>query len=270
MTIEIIIQSKCIPPSPSNYCIHRASLMKKLKNSLQHTCTFIHSGAGYGKTTLLAQFLHSETIPFSWYTVTEEDDNILPFIRHLFHSIQRVIPSFEKEFDTWNQLSRFSKIEELNRWYKLFINCLCTIQEPLIIVIDDYHLVDHEFHINYVLEKIIEFAPPHIHFIVASRSLPNWDIIRKLRLQMKLLIISEDDLVFSAEEIAVFFEDYVDVRLSQDEIMKVLEITEGWAISISLLAEQWHNEPIERWVTIQTNDLFFLFIRRCFREDGQT
>lgn len=230
--------------------------MKKLKHCLNHTCTFIHSGAGYGKTTLLAQFLHAEAIPFSWYTVTEEDDNIYPFIRHLFHSIQRVNPLFGKDFGTWNQLSRFPKTEELNRWYKLFINSLCTIQEPFILVIDDYHLVDHEFHINYVLEKIIEFAPPHIHLIIASRSLPNWEIIRKLRLQMKLLLVSESDLVFSAEEIGVFFEDYIEVRLSEVEITRILEVTEGWAISISLLAEQWHNKPIERWLTLQTNDLF--------------
>lgn len=201
--------------------------MKKLKHSLDHTCTFIHSGAGYGKTTLLAQFLHSETIPFSWYTVTEEDDNILPFVRYMIHSIQRVIPKFSEDFELWSRLSRFPKIEELNRLYKLFINCLCMIQHPFIIVIDDYHLVDHEFHINYILEKIIEFAPPHIHFIVASRSLPNWEILRKLKLQMKLLMISESDLVFSAEEIAVFFEDYVAVYLSEGEITKVLEITEG-------------------------------------------
>ena len=230
--------------------------MKKLKQSLDHTCTFIHSGAGYGKTTLLAQFLHSENNPFSWYTVTEEDDNILPFIRYIIHSIQRVIPKFGEDFELWNRLSRFPKTEELNRLYKLIINCLCTIKHPFIIVIDDYHLVDHEFHINYVLEKIIELAPPHIHFIVASRSLPNWDILRKLKLQMKLQMISESDLIFSAEEIAVFFGDYVAVHLSEDEITKVLEITEGWAISISLLAEQWQKEPIERWLTIQTNDLF--------------
>ncbi|MFJ7953168.1 BTAD domain-containing putative transcriptional regulator [Lysinibacillus sp. NPDC096418] len=230
--------------------------MKKLKKSLDHTCTFIHSGAGYGKTTLLAQFLHSENIPFSWYTVTEEDDNILPFIRYVTHSIQRVIPTFGEDLELWNRLSRFPKIEELNRLYKLFINSLCTIQGPFIIVIDDYHLVDHEFHINYVLDKIIEFAPPNIHLIIASRSFPNWDILRKLKLQMKLLMISEKDLVFSAEEISVFFEDYVAVHLTEDELMNVLEITEGWAISISLLAEQWQNDPIERWLTIQTTDLF--------------
>ncbi|MFJ7914032.1 MULTISPECIES: BTAD domain-containing putative transcriptional regulator [unclassified Lysinibacillus] len=256
MTTDIIIQSKCIPPSPYNHCISRAILMKTLKKSLNHSCTLIHSGAGYGKTTMLTQFLHAQSSNFSWYSVSEEDDNILPFLRHLFFSITRIVPSFGQEFDAWNQLSRFPKIEELNRWFKLFVNSLCEIQMPILIVIDDYHLVDHEFHINYVMEKIIEFSPPNIHFIIASRTLPNWDIMRRLKLQKKLLVISEGELVFSSEEIAVFFEEYVAVHLTAEEITKVLEITEGWAISISLLAEQWNNESLEHWLNVSTNDLF--------------
>ncbi|MFE3575675.1 hypothetical protein [Lysinibacillus sp. NPDC059133] len=163
MTTDIIIQSKCIPPSPSNHCISRATLMRTLKKSLDHTCTLIHSGAGYGKTTILTQFLHAQSSKFSWYSVSEEDDNILPFLRHLFFSITRIVPGFGQEFDAWNQLSRFPKIEELNRWFKLFVNSLCAIEGPILIVIDDYHLVDHEFHINYVMEKIIEFSPSFMY-----------------------------------------------------------------------------------------------------------
>jgi len=264
MTADIIIQSKCIPPIPSNHCIRRAALMKKLKKGLEHTCTFIHSGAGYGKTTILAQFLHAESSPFSWYSVSEEDDNILPFLKHLLYSIQRVIPHFGVQFDNWHQVSRFPKIEELNRWYKLFVNSLCEIEDSFLLVIDDYHLVDHEFHINYVMEKIIEFSPPHIHFMIASRTLPKWDIIRKLKMQMKAHFITETDLAFSAEEIAVFFEDYGAIHLSQDEILKVLEITEGWAISITLLAEQWNNEALEYWLTIHSNDLFTYLSEEVF------
>ncbi|MFJ7922037.1 BTAD domain-containing putative transcriptional regulator [Lysinibacillus fusiformis] len=253
---DIIIQSKCIAPNPSNHCIIRASLMRTLKKSHQHTCTLIHSGAGYGKTTTLTQFLYHESRRFSWYSISDEDDTILPFLTHLFFSVQRIVPNFGQTFDTWDQLSRFPKMEELNRWYKLFVNCLCNIDEPLLIVIDDYHLVDHVFHINYLMEKIIEYAPPTVHFIIASRTLPNWDITRKLKLQKKLLVITEKELAFSNEEIAVFFEEYVDVHLSSSEIAKILDMTEGWAISISLLAEQWHHAPLDHWLTIPTNDLF--------------
>lgn len=79
MTAEIIIQSKCMAPNPSTHCINRATLMRTLKKSHHHTCTFLHSGAGYGKTTILTQFLANESSKFSWYSISDEDDNLLPF-----------------------------------------------------------------------------------------------------------------------------------------------------------------------------------------------
>lgn len=79
MTADIIIQSKCMAPNPSTHCISRATLMRTLKKSHHHTCTFLHSGAGYGKTTILTQFLATESSTFSWYSISDEDDNLLPF-----------------------------------------------------------------------------------------------------------------------------------------------------------------------------------------------
>ena len=66
----------------------------------------------------------------------------------------------------------YPKEEDLNRWLTLFINELCEISEPIIMVIDDFHLVDHVFHINYMMEKIIDFLPPHVHLVIATRIRP--------------------------------------------------------------------------------------------------
>lgn len=54
------------------------------------------------------------------------------------------------------------------------------------------------------------------------------------------------------------------MHLVKDEISKVLEITEGWAISISLLAEQWNNETLDQWLNISTNDLFAYLSEEVF------
>ena len=130
----------------------------------------------------------------------------------------------------------YPKEEDLNRWLTLFINELCEIDEPLSIVIDDFHLVDHVFHINYMMEKIIEFLPPHIHLVIATRTRPKWSCLVKLKMTAQLCEITEEDLVFSQEEIAVFYEDYYNRLLSDEEVEKIVQITEGWAIAINLLA----------------------------------
>ena len=118
----------------------------------------------------------------------------------------------------------------------MFINELCEIGEPTFIIIDDFHIVDHVFHINYMMEKMIEFLPSHIHLIVATRNRPKWSCLNKLKLTSQLCEIAEEEFTFSEEEITVFFEDYFDKVLSAEEANNIVEMTEGWAIAINLLA----------------------------------
>ena len=93
MRMYSVLLSKIIPPDTSHYYMRRASITKKLTKIEQSKLTILHSGAGYGKTSALAQFVaDKEQHLFSWYQVTKEDDDVLPFFRNLFYSIQKVAP----------------------------------------------------------------------------------------------------------------------------------------------------------------------------------
>ncbi len=236
--MQNVLLSKIIPPDISNHFMRRAKLAKKLAKISQAKLTVLQSGAGYGKTSALAQLTSHKDLLFSWYQVTEEDDDILPFMRHLFYSIQRVYIEFGSSLIGWDNLSMFPKLDELNKLYKMFVNEFYQIKRPIYIIIDDYHLVNHVFQINYVLNKIIENLPSHVHFIVASRQRLNWNCLFQLKLQGQLIECREEDFIFSGEEIQVLFEDYFDYYLTQDQIQKILSMTEGWAIAIILLALQ--------------------------------
>ncbi len=236
MTHTLVLQSKLIPPVPTSTYMRRSSFIKKMKVSEHAKLTLLHSGAGYGKSSGLSSYYKDTRSIHSWYSVTEKDDDILPFITYLRYSIQRIIPNFGQSFDDWEIPAMYPKEEDLNRWLTLFINELCEIGEPMLMVIDDFHLVDHVFHINYMMEKIIEFLPPHVHLIIATRTRPKWSNLNKLKMTAQLCEITEDDLVFSEEEIAVFYEDYYSKLLSDEEVDNIVQITEGWAIAINLLA----------------------------------
>ena len=216
--------------------MRRSSFIRKMNSAAQVKLTLLHSGAGYGKSSSLASYLNDTKSIYSWYSVTEEDDDILPFITFLRCSIQRVIPNFGHSFIDWETPSMYPKEEDLNQWLTLFINELCEISDPIFIVIDDFHLVDHVFHINFVLEKIIEFLPPHTHLIIATRNRPRWSFLIKLKLTAQLCEITEEEFTFSEEEITVFYEDYFDKVLSIDEAKNIVQMTEGWAIAINLMA----------------------------------
>lgn len=233
-----VLLSKLIPPVPSSSFMRRPSLNKLLRKSSETKLTLLHSGAGYGKSSSLAQYFLDSRLLHSWYTVTAEDDDVLPFLRHLQLSIQRVLPDFGERLFNHELLSSFPKEEELRQWHTRFTNSLFDIKQPLFIILDDYHLVDHVFQINYIMEKLIEFLPPHIHIVVATRHRPKWASLTKLKLNSALNEITEDHFSFSEEEISVYFEDFFGKVISKEEAHAIMELTEGWAIAIYLLARQ--------------------------------
>ncbi len=246
--------------------MRRASLTKKLKSISEKKLCLLYSGAGFGKSSAIAQYLLDLNKVFSWYSITEEDDDILPFLRHLVSSIQKVVPSFGHQLLSADLLSMYPKEAELTRWYSLFSNELSIVKKPLTIVLDDFHLVDHVFHINYMMEKIIEFLPSHVHIIVASRIRPKWTILLKLKMNGLLVEVSEKDLVFTEEEIMVFFEDYVEKVITAEEASKIGRLTEGWAIAIQLLAAQFvdSQKQITHIVDPALKDLFSYLSEEVF------
>ncbi|SES11679.1 BTAD domain-containing putative transcriptional regulator [Psychrobacillus sp. OK032] len=261
-----IIMSKLTPPITSSFYMRRSSLIKKLKTNTNSKLSILHSGAGFGKSSALAQVYADSKELYSWYTISEEDDNILPFLRYLVQSIRQVIPTFGESLMERDLLSMYPKEEELTQWYSLFSNELTIIEEPFSIVLDDFHLIDHVFHINFVIEKIIEFLPAHIHLVVASRTRPKWSILLKLKLKGQLVEIIEKDFMFTEEEIQVFFEDYFERTISDEEAAEIMKLTEGWAIAIHLIAMQLAEtgRHINELVDPTLNDLFSYLSEEVF------
>ncbi|NME05444.1 BTAD domain-containing putative transcriptional regulator [Psychrobacillus sp. BL-248-WT-3] len=261
-----ILVSKLTPPIPSSNYMRRSSLIKKLKSKADKKVCLLHSGAGFGKSSALAQYFYDTKEAFSWYSISEEDDNILPFLRYLVHSIRRVVPTFGSSLLEDNIHFIYPKETELTRWYSLFCNELALINTPFTIVLDDYHLVDHVFHINYVIEKIIEFLPPTINLVIASRIRPKWTVLLKLKLNGQLVELKEQDFMFSEEEIQVFFEDYHEKSITNVEAENVLKLTEGWAIAIQLIAVQLveSQKTIADLTNFALNDLFSYLSEEVF------
>ena len=110
--------------------MRRSSLIKKLK--LKSPLFLLYSGAGFGKSSALAQYFYDSSLPHSWYTITEEDDDISLFLCYLVHSIRRVVPHFGECFIHKEILPNDPTEQEITRWYTLFSNELEKIGGPFI------------------------------------------------------------------------------------------------------------------------------------------
>lgn len=235
----MVIHSKLIPPIPQSTYMRRSSFNMKMNKALDYKLTLIHSGPGYGKSLGLAQFFRDQNGLYSWYTVTEEDDDIIPFLTYLIASVRRVIPSFGTSIEHVITPSIFVSDEEIQQWSALFINELCVFTDSLTMIIDDFHLVDHVFQINMFMERLVELLPPHVRIIISGRSRPKWSNLLKLQLNNQLYELTKKDFIFSEEEIIVYLEDYFDIELDDQRAKEIVRLTEGWAIAINLLAVQW-------------------------------
>ena len=266
-----IIHSKIIPPIPPTTYMVRANLIKKLQEMEHYKITLVQSEAGFGKSLGLAQYFKETNQLYSWYSVTEEDDDIIPFLSYLKQSIKRVVPAFGDSMENIAlHPNSFLKDEELRQWFTLFINELCTIEEDLFIIIDDYYLVDHVFMINDFLEKMIKLIPPNIHVVIASRSKLTWSILPKLKVMNELFEITKQDFIFSAEEMMIYLEDYFDLTVEKYVVDELIELTEGWAIAIHLIAI--HFDQIDTSFTSENkmvfNDLFAYLSEEVFQRQS--
>lgn len=230
-----VIEAKIKAPATYPNYLRRAVVSTKLKQLFRSPLTLIHGGAGYGKTSLLSHVLHDEKKRYSWYTAQEEDDDLQPFLLYLMASIERVIPGTDDEFKNKRTLAHYPKQADIQEWIMLFIEAMNQIDEDFVIVIDDYHTIDHVFSINYFMEKVLTLLPEHIHIVLSSRQKPRWSNLLKLRSSGRLIEIVSEDLQFQIEEIHYFFEDTYQLHLAPEVLQEVFRVTEGWAIAVQLV-----------------------------------
>ena len=261
MTTDIpIIETKFVPPVVKDSYIRRPSLLKKMRTVTDYKLVIVHSGAGYGKSTAISQFLQDVKPNYCWYSITQTDDGLVPFVTNIVYSIQKQIPHFGKEFrDTILSMGQYMKDDDIYRLSALFINECVKIPHSFTIIVDDYHLVDHSFLINQWMEKVIEHLPDHIHVFLSTRTKPSWTSFIQLKISRQLLEITESDLCLTKEEMEVLLTDFHETVIPESQLDAICELTEGWVIAVSMIHSQLQENPDILMVEKQHSSLEELF-----------
>jgi LuxR family transcriptional regulator, maltose regulon positive regulatory protein len=234
-----LIKTKLIVPSLQEQWIRRADFSKKMKAITEKRLTVIQAGAGYGKSTALAMYVRDQNEQCCWYTITSSDDDILPFLSYLTASIQTLFPDFGFELTAYmKKMDRYIREEELSMLSSLFINETLQIPAPIIVILDDFHAIEHSYHINVWMEKLLEHMPDHLHLVISTRTKPGWKLLAKMKARNELNEISKSDLIFGKEEIELLLSDYYQLTISDEQIDQLYNITEGWVIAIGMIAQQ--------------------------------
>ncbi|WP_235857540.1 BTAD domain-containing putative transcriptional regulator [Paenibacillus albiflavus] len=233
---SIILTTKLTPPTLKKYMLSRAALTKKLKSVMDYPLTLVHSGPGYGKSTALSAFLRSDQYAMCWYSPSSHDDDLVPYVTYMIYAIRTKHPKFGEEIlNRMAQGEKFTLDLEIYTLCELLINAIANIDQEFVLIIDDYHVIEHSTEIDSFMQHLLRHLPSHCHLILSSRTFPKWDMLRGMKLKHDVLEIGEADLALTEEEIDVLFADYYEYSLPSDGAHQIYMRTEGWVIAIQLI-----------------------------------
>jgi ATP/maltotriose-dependent transcriptional regulator MalT len=231
------------PPTFNRPMVPRQRILDRLASGRRPKLVLIHAPAGYGKSTLAAQWgetLTRDGLKGAWLAIDSDDNNAVWFTAHLIEAIRRTMPELA---DTLQQ--EFEGHLENTHQYVLnaLINCLHSDKQTLVLVLDDWHRVDDTETTN-ALAYLLENGCHHLHLIVASRTRTGLPL-STLRVQGELVEIDASLLKFDMAESQALLVDQCGLDLTAANVAELEESTDGWAAALQLasLSLRGHADP---------------------------
>lgn len=226
------VSTRFRPPTPPRPLVDRPRLLSVLRNGEPRRLTVIHAPAGFGKSTIAAQWgrvLESEGADVAWLAVEAEDDNAAWFITHLVHAARRVRPGLSPDLESILQEPSATAVR---RAITLLIDQIHDSGKTLALIVDDWNRVGSRETIE-AMAYLLEYGCHHLRIIVTSRNrigLP----LSMMRVRDELVEIDADDLRFDVTEAQSFLVDVKGLSLNANTVSQLQKSTEGWAAALQL------------------------------------
>jgi LuxR family maltose regulon positive regulatory protein len=230
-----LIRTKLNRPRPGGDLVPRPRLVVSLECNPRRKLTLVSAPAGYGKTTLLVQWLEDCSYPSAWLSLDEGDSDPGVFLSYLIAAVRTAFPD---ACPTTEMLLRAPQSPPLDHLATVLINELAKFPETLILVLDDFHYV-RDPSVHALLNTILRYLPEQVHLVIASRTDPPMALDR-LRAGRQMLELRADDLRFSLEETQAYLETELGGELTPESIALLRQRTEGWIVGLHLAALWLH------------------------------
>lgn len=243
MTIRLLATKFHIPPWRAA-AVNRPRLLERLSAGLRENrkLTLVSAPAGYGKTTLVTGWIHSlaqegGSLRLAWLSLDEADNDPARFLSYWLAAFQQADGAIGENIQPLLDLPQLPPatilLDEL-------LNELAALEAPILLALDDYHLITHP-HIHEALEYFITHQPAPIHLVLTTRADPPLPLAR-LRARGQMTEIRARDLRFTPEEARRFFDLSLNLSLAEETLRALDERTEGWAAGLHLAGLALQNQ----------------------------
>ena len=227
-----ILATKLYLPRPRPKVVLRPRLIERLdEEGLNRTMTLICAPAGFGKTTLISEWIAGWDRPAAWLSLDGGDNDPTRFVAYLVAALQTVAPNIGEGVLGLLQSPQPPPTQSI---LTVLLNEISAIPNDFVLVLDDYHVIDARA-VDDALAFLIEHLPPRMHLVVATREDPNLPLSR-LRVRGQLSELRATDLRFAPTEAAEFLRGVMGLELSEEDIGALETRTEGWIAGLQLAA----------------------------------
>jgi LuxR family transcriptional regulator, maltose regulon positive regulatory protein len=224
-----LLRTKLFIPRPRKNLVSRPRLVDRLNAGLDNKLTLIAAPAGFGKTTILSEWIQKSPCCVTWLSLDEGDNDPAQFWAYFIASLQGLHPDLGSKAFALIQSPQAPPIRSI---LTELINDLTAFSDPFASVLDDYHFIDSQ-PIHEALSFLIDHLPANAHLVITTREDPPLPLAR-LRARDQLTEIRARDLRFTGEETDEFLRDVMRLELSRQDVAALENRTEGWVAGLQL------------------------------------
>jgi LuxR family maltose regulon positive regulatory protein len=231
----VITLTKLEAPSVRPALVRRERLVAAI-TAAPAKLTLVDAPAGSGKTTLLSEWAtaEGEQRPFAWLSLDRSDNDPVRFFDGVVEALQRVVPGIAEEARA--ALAGPTSLTDVV--VPSLINDLHASGRPLVLALDDYHLIDNP-RIHEAVAFLLEHMPATLALAIASRTQPPLPLER-LRVRREMVEVRAAELRFTEDETSVLLNEMLGLELGAEDVASLQQRTEGWAAGLQLAALSLH------------------------------
>jgi LuxR family transcriptional regulator, maltose regulon positive regulatory protein len=232
--LDSLLATKLFIPALRPNRVPRPRLTERMEAGVAGALTLVSAPAGFGKSTLLSEWIHESGRKVAWVSLDEGDNEPVRFFCYLMNALQRLRPGLGEGPLATLQKAQSGAPEVLEPVLTGLLNEVHARGEDLVLVLDDYHLIESPA-IHRALQFLLDRLPPCLHVVLATRVDPPLHLSR-LRARGQLTEIRAQDLRFTSREAAGFLNEAMGLSLSAGGVEALEERTEGWAVGLQMAA----------------------------------
>ncbi|HED1423458.1 TPA: AAA family ATPase [Klebsiella michiganensis] len=227
-----LISTRFTPPRTPESLLSRERLLQRLDGAVSRRLTLLRAPAGFGKTTLLAQWYRHrlrQGDALAWLSLEEDDNAPLLFMRYVQEALR---PLWQGWSPSFLHLLQGELPAELPLFFAELVNQLNQCPHPLYLILDDYQCISDPA-IHQGMSWLLHHAPPALHLLIGSRSQPPLALSR-LHMQDQLLEVDDPELRFNPSEARAYFAGAS--GLDPQAIPRLIALTQGWVAGMKMAA----------------------------------